>query len=179
VMWNNLYYTPARAQQVDFVTYVLASTGALVKSGNPRKIASLADTCGIRGVAGLGTVEEVLLRKTSDECVAAGKPALEIATYPDKPSGMRLVQTGRADLMLTDGGFAGNVAKTNSAEFAQAFLIKTDFKVGPGITRTFSGLQPAIADALQQIQDDGTMKALMVKYGVDPSLMLPVQGLTQ
>lgn len=179
VMWNNLYYTPIRAQQVDFVTYVLASTGALVKAGNPKKITALADTCGIKGVAGLGTVEEVLLRKTSDECVAAGKPALEIATYPDKPSGMRLVQAGRADLMLTDGGFAGNVAKTNGAEFAQAFSIKTNYKVGPGITRTFAGLPPAIADALRQIQADGTMTMLMVKYGVDPSLMLPVEEFTQ
>lgn len=179
VMWNNLYYTPVRAQQVDFVTYVLASTGALVKAGNPKKITSLTEICGIKGVAGLGTVEEVLLRKTSDECVAAGKSALEIATYPDKPSGTRLVQTGRADLMLTDGGFAGNVAKTNGTEFAQAFLIKTNYKVGPGITRTFAGLRPAIADALQQIQADGTMKELMLKYGVDPSLMLPVEGFTQ
>lgn len=176
LMWNNLYYTPVRAEQVDFVTYILASTGALVKNGNPKKIASLKDTCGLRGVAGLGTVEEVSLRKTSEECVAAGKPALDIATYPDKPSGMRLVQTGRADLMLTDGGFVGSVVKTNGEEFAQAFLIKTDYKVGPGVTRTFPGLQPAIFDAMKQLQADGTIVSIMTKYGVDPSLMIPVEG---
>jgi polar amino acid transport system substrate-binding protein len=179
VMWNNLYYTPVRAQQVDFVTYLLASTGALVKGGNPKKIAALTDTCGIRGVAGLGTVEEVLLRKTSDECVAAGKPALEIATYPDKPGGMRLLQTGRADLMLSDGGFVGNLVKTNGEEFAQAFLIRTDYKVGPGITRTFPELQQAIVATLNQLQADGTIKELMTKYGVDSSLMLPVEGFTK
>jgi polar amino acid transport system substrate-binding protein len=179
VMWNNLYYTPVRAQQVDFVTYLLASTGALVKAGNPKKIAALADTCGIRGVAGLGTVEETLLRKTSDECVASGKPPIEIATYPDKPSGMRLVQTGRADLMLSDGGFVGNLVKTNGDEFARAFLIRTDFKVGPGVTRTFPELQKAILDTLEQLEADGTVKELMTKYGVDPSLMLPVEGFTK
>ena len=179
VMWNNLYYTPPRAEQVDFVTYLLASTGALVKAGNPKKIATLADTCGIRAVAGLGTVEERLLRKASEDCTAAGKPALDIATYPDKPSGMRLVHTGRADLMLSDGGFVGNVVKANGAEFAQAFLIRTDFKVGPGVTRTFPGLRPAIFDALRQLQADGTIKQLMTKYGVDPSLMLPVESFTK
>lgn len=179
VMWNNLYYTPVRAQQVDFVTYLLASTGALVKAGNPKKIAALGDTCGIRGVAGLGTVEEMLLRKTSDECVASGKQPLEIATYPDKPSGMRLVQTGRADLMLSDGGFVGNLVKTNGDEFARAFLIKTDYKVGPGVTRTFPELQKAILDTLEQLEADGTVKELMTKYGVDPSLMLPVEGFTK
>ncbi len=179
VMWNNLYYTPVRAQQVDFVTYLLASTGALVKSGNPKHFASLADTCGAKAVAGLGTVEETLLRKTSEDCAAAGKPRLDIATYPDKPSGMRLVQTGRADLMLSDGGFVGGVAKTNGAEFAQAFLIRTDFKVGPGISRTVTGLQPALLDALRQLQADGTIKRLMIEYGVDSSLMLPVEGFTK
>jgi polar amino acid transport system substrate-binding protein len=178
VMWNNLYYTPARVQQVDFVTYLVASTGGLVRTGNPKKISALSDTCGMRGAAGLGTVEEMLLRKTSDECVAAGKPALEIATYPDKPSGTRLVQSGRADIMLSDGGFVGNMVKNDGGEFAQAFTIKSNFKVGPGITRTIPELRQAIADALAQLQADGTIQTLMTKHGVDPSLMLPVESFT-
>jgi polar amino acid transport system substrate-binding protein len=179
VMWNNLYYTPARAQQVDFVTYLLASTGGLVKAGNPKKISALSDTCGMRGAAGLGTVEEALLRKTSDECVAAGKPPLEIATYPDKPSGTRLVLSGRADIMLSDGGFVGNMVKSDGGNFAQAFSIKSNFKVGPGITRTIPELRQAIADALAQLQADGTIQTLMTKHGVDPNLMLPVESFTK
>jgi polar amino acid transport system substrate-binding protein len=179
VMWNNLYYTPVRVQQVDFVTYLLASTGGLVKAGNPKKIAALSDTCGMRGAAGLGTVEETLLRKTSDECVAAGKPPLEIATYPDKPSGTRLVESGRADIMLSDGGFVGNMVKNDGGNFAQAFTIKSNFKVGPGITRTIPELRQAIADALTQLQADGTIQTLMAKHGVDPGLMLPVESFTK
>jgi polar amino acid transport system substrate-binding protein len=169
VMWNNLYYTPVRAEQVDFVTYLVASTGGLVKAGNPRKISALSDTCGMRGAAGLGTVEETLLRKTSDECVAAGKAPLEIATYPDKPSGTRLVLSGRAD----------NMAKNDGGNFAQAFSIKSNFKVGPGITRTIPELRQAIADALSQLQADGTIEATMTKHGVDPKLMLPVESFTK
>jgi polar amino acid transport system substrate-binding protein len=179
IMWNNLYYTPVRAQQVDFVTYLVAATGGLVKAGNPKKIAALSDTCGMKGAAGLGTVEETLLRKTSDECVAAGKPPLEIATYPDKPSGTRLVQSGRADIMLSDGGFVGNMVKTDGENFAQAFSIKSNFKVGPGITRTIPELRQAIADALAQLQADGTVEATMAKHGVDPKLMLPVESFTK
>ncbi len=110
---------------------------------------------------GLGTVAERLLRKTSDDCTAAGKPALDIVTNPDKPSGMRLVQTGRADLMLTDGGFSGNVAKTNAADFALAGTIRTDFKVGSGIAKTEPELREGIAAALQQLQADAAVAALM------------------
>ncbi len=179
LMWNNLYYTPARAQQVDFVTYLLAATGALVQKGNPKNIHAITDTCGIRAAAGVGTVEETLLRKTSDTCVTEGKGALEIFTYPDKPSGLRLVQSNRADLMLTDGGFAGAQAKTQPGEFAQAFSIKTNFKVGPGISKTFPQLRDAITDVLTTLEADGTMQGLMSKYGIDPTLMLPVESFTQ
>lgn len=178
LMWDNLYYTPPRAQQVDFVTYLLAATGALVKHGNPKNIHALSDTCGIRAAAGLGTVEQTLLLKTSDTCVAAGKPPLEVVTYQDKPSGMRLIEVDRSDLMLTDGGFVGNLVKMDPANFAQAFSIKTDYKVGPGIAKTQPQLRQAVADALQQLEADGTVKALMVKYGVDPSLQMPVETFT-
>jgi polar amino acid transport system substrate-binding protein len=61
VMWDNLYYTPERAQRVDFVLYSLASDTALLQKGNPKHIQSLADLCGVRAVAGLGTVEALLL----------------------------------------------------------------------------------------------------------------------
>lgn len=179
LMWDNLYYTPPRAQQVDFVTYLLAATGALVKHGNPKNIHALADTCGIRAAAGLGTVEQTLLLKTSDTCVSAGKPPLEVVTYQDKPSGMRMIENDRSDLMLTDGGFVGNLAKTDPANFAQAFSIRTDYKVGPGIAKGETQLRLAIADVLQQLEADGTVKSLMTKYGVDTSLQLPVQTFTQ
>jgi ABC-type amino acid transport substrate-binding protein len=35
LMRSNLYYTPTRAEQVDFVTYLLATARGLVHKGNP------------------------------------------------------------------------------------------------------------------------------------------------
>src|ERR1700730_7261114 len=104
LMWSNLYYTPARAEQVDFVTYLLAATGGMVKKGNPKNIHSLDHACGVRAAAGLGTVEEAMFRGVSDKCVAAGKPAVELVTYADRPSGIRMVQNDRADLLMGDLG---------------------------------------------------------------------------
>lgn len=179
LMWDNLYYTPPRAQQVDFVTYLLAATGALVQKGNPKGIHSLADACGIRAAAGVGTVEETLLRKTSDSCVADSKPAIEVFTYADKPSGLRLLQNDRADLMLTDGGFVGGQVKANPGLYAQAFSIRTNYKVGPGISKSMQTLRAAMTDVLTSLEADGTITALMTKYGVDPALLLPVESFTQ
>lgn len=175
LMWSNLYYTPPRAEHVDFVTYLLAATGGLVRKGNPKNIHGLDDLCGLRAAAGLGTVEEASFRRTSDKCMAAGKAPLEILTYPDKPSGVRLLQNNRTDVMMTDSGVVGQIAALSPELFERAFTIKTDFKIGPGISKNLPELRQAVFDTMQILQADGTQAKLMAKYGFDPSLQLPVE----
>jgi polar amino acid transport system substrate-binding protein len=175
LMWSNLYYTPARAEQVDFVTYLLAATRGMVHKGNPKNIHSLDDACGVRAAAGLGTVEEAMFRGLSDKCVAAGKPAIELVTYPDRPSGIRMVQNDRADLLMGDAGGLAFFIKQYPNELESGYTILTDYKVGPGISKALPELRQAISDAMQILQADGTQKTLMVKYGVDPELQRPVE----
>jgi hypothetical protein len=58
----------------------------MVRKGNPKNIQAIDDVCSVRAaVAGLGTVEEAMLRGLSDKCVAGGKPPLEIVTCPPAP----------------------------------------------------------------------------------------------
>jgi polar amino acid transport system substrate-binding protein len=174
LMWSNLYYTPKRAEQVDFVTYLLAATRGLVHKGNPKNIHALDDACGARAAAGLGTVEEAMFRKISDQCVAAGKPPLEVITYPDRPSGIRMVQNDRADVLMGDAGSLAFFIKQYPNELESGYMILTDYSVGPGISKNVPDLRQAIFDAMQILQANGTQKELMVKYGVDPELARPV-----
>src|SRR5580700_1721664 len=175
LMWSNLYYTPARAEQVDFVTYLLAATRGIVRKGNPKNVHSLDDACGVRAAAGLGTVEEAMFRGVSDKCAAAGKPPLEIVTYPDRPTGIRMLLNDRADLMMGDAGGGAYTIKLNPNDLESGYVILTDYKVGPGIGKSSPELRRAIFDAMQLLQADGTQKALMLKYGVDPELQRPVE----
>jgi len=179
LMWSNLYYTPARAEQVDFVTYLLAATGGMVKKGNPKNIHSLDDACGVRAAAGLGTVEEAMFRGVSDKCVAAGKPAVELVTYADRPSGIRMVQNDRADLLMGDLGSMDYTIAQLPNELERGYMMLTDYKVGPGISKSMPELRQAVFDSLQIIQSEGTMKKLMIKYNVDPTLQRPVQMFTK
>jgi polar amino acid transport system substrate-binding protein len=174
VMWNNLYYTPVRAKQVDFVTHLLAATTGMVRKGNPKNIHSLDDVCGVRAAAGLGTVEEASFRKVSEQCVASGKAPLEIATYPDRPSGVRMLQNDRTDVMMSDAGALGYIIAMSPNEFERGYTIRTDYTVGPGIRKDLPELRQAIFDALTILQQNGTQKELMVKYNIDPSLAQPV-----
>jgi len=179
LMWSNLYYTPARAEQVDFVTYLLAATGGMVKKGNPKNIHSLDEACGVRAAAGLGTVEEAMFREVSDKCVAAGKPAVELVTYADRPSGIRMVQNDRADLLMGDLGSMDYTIAQLPNELERGYMMLTDYKVGPGISKSMPELRQAVFDSLQIIQAEGTMKKLMIKYNVDPTLQRPVQMFTK
>jgi polar amino acid transport system substrate-binding protein len=99
VMWDTLLYTPERAKKLDFLVYMNAATGMLVAKGNPKNIHALGDLCGLTSTTTLGTTQEAMLRDASSKCVAAGKPAVNIITSTDMPSGLRLVQNARADLV--------------------------------------------------------------------------------
>ncbi len=176
-MWSNLYYTSERAKQVDYVVYMQAGTGALVPKGNPKKLKSMDDTCGIRAAAGLGTVEEAAFRDQSKKCVAAGKPEIPQVSYPDIAGGVRLVQNDRADLMLTDLALVDQLARDNPAAFERGFAIMTGFKVGVAIKKGREDLLKALADGLKEMQADGTQQALLKKYGLDPTLQITAQTL--
>ena len=58
-------------------------------------------------------------------------------------------------------------------------MILTDYKVGPGISKSMPELRQAVFDAMQILQADGTEKRLMVKYDVDPKLQRPTAIFTK
>lgn len=179
VMWDTLYYTPERAKQADFVIYMRAATGGLVQKGNPKNIHSLDDVCGLRATAGLGTTEEAVFNDLSKKCVAAGKPAITIVTFPDIPAGSRLVKADRADLLMIDLGLVQSFIKADPSSFDLGFSILTDYKVGVGVAKTNKDLSNAVLDALKIVQANGTQAKIFAKYQFDEKQALPAELLTQ
>jgi polar amino acid transport system substrate-binding protein len=178
-MWDTLYYSPERAQQMDFVVYSRAATGGMVQKGNPKHIMGLDDICGVRASAGLGTVEEAQFRQLSDKCVKDGKKAVEIVTFPDIPAGARLVMNDRADLLLINLGLVDQFVADNPDKLERSFMIVTNWKIGVGVNKSNKELEQAIADALSAIRASGIEKAIYEKYHFDYSLAMPVEILTQ
>jgi polar amino acid transport system substrate-binding protein len=175
IFWNNLYYTAERAKQVDYVVYMQAGTGALTQAGNPKGIAGLDKVCGTTSAGGLGTVEEVALKKEDERCKAAGQPGVTVLTYPDLASGIRLIQTSRADIMLTDLAMVQAQTAENPKVFATAFKILTGFNIGAAVKKGNKDLLQAIYDGVSIMQANGTQKALFEKYKIDPDLMVKAE----
>jgi polar amino acid transport system substrate-binding protein len=179
MMWANLYYTPERAQQVDFVVFERAGTGGLVKTGNPKGIHSMDDVCGNTAAAGVGTVEETTFKEQSDKCVAAGKAPIQLVDYPDIPAGSRLITNERADILLSDLGTTSSLAKASPDQYELGFTIFTDYKVGPAVQKGNTDLLQAVYDGLKAQEVNGTIQQVMGTYGIDPALAIPVEQLTQ
>jgi len=179
VMWDTLYYTPERAKAADFVVYLRAATGGLVQKGNPKKIKSLDDVCGTRDTAGLGSTEEAVFNDLSKKCVAAGKAAVDVVTFPDIPAGARLVKADRADLLMIDLGLVNSFIAADPASYDLAFTILTDYKVGVGVSKKNPQLSQAILDALKVVQGNGTEEKIYAKYNFDHKQALPAELLTQ
>jgi polar amino acid transport system substrate-binding protein len=170
VMWDTLYYTPERAKQVDFVTYLTAATGGLVAKGNPKKIKSVDDACGVRATAGLGTVEEVTFRELSAKCTATGKQAIELVTYPDMPGGTRLVANGRADLLMSNLGMVDQMVMHNPKALERGFQIISDYKIAVAYTKNNKDLGQALLDGLTITKNTGKTKEIFEKYNVSYDL---------
>jgi polar amino acid transport system substrate-binding protein len=154
IMWDTLLYTPERAKKLDFVVYMNAATGMLVAKGNPKNIHAVGDLCGLTSTTALGTTQEAMLRDASSKCVAAGKPAVNIITSTDMPSGLRLVQNGRVDVV-------------------------TAAKIAVGTAKGNPDLVKALRDGLAAIRASGAEKAIYDRYHVDYSLTTEPAILTE
>jgi polar amino acid transport system substrate-binding protein len=178
-MWDTLYYSPERAQEMNFVIYHRAATGGLVAKGNPKNINGLDDVCGTRAAAALGSVEEKQFRELSEKCVGEGKEPIEIVVAADIAAGFRQVMNGRADLYLINLGLVDRMVAENSDKLERSFMILTDHKVGVGFNKGNMELAKAVMDGLAAIRENGTERAIYDKYHIDYQLAQPFELLTE
>src|SRR5258707_13974151 len=109
-----------------------AATGMVVAKVNPKTIHAVGHLCGLGGTTTLGTTQEAMLRDTNNKCVAAGKPAINIITSPDMPSGLRLVQSGRADLVSVNKFVGDSMVASSGGSVENGFDIVTGRKISAG-----------------------------------------------
>ena len=171
-MWDTLLYSPTRAEKVDFVGYMASATGVLVPKGNPKNLHALADLCGLKATASLGTTQDAQLRETSAACIKDGKPPIEIIVATDIPSSLRLVENGRADLMSSNKFLVGTVVAKNPETYAEAFDVRTDALLAVGLPKGDTDLANAVRDGLAVLRENGTEKQIYERYNVDYSLAL-------
>jgi polar amino acid transport system substrate-binding protein len=175
VSMSDMYDNLARQEVLDFVDYAEDGTSALVLKGNPKGIVGLDTLAGQAVGCEKGTTQAAFLDNLNQQFQSQGKPLMTINQYPDQPSALLAVQSGKVVCDLTDHSTAAYIAMTTND--GATFEVVSDpaepggydsQPVGAGVLKSNTGLRDTIQKALQALIDDGTYKTIIDHYGLIP-----------
>ncbi|TQN42770.1 amino acid ABC transporter substrate-binding protein (PAAT family) [Blastococcus colisei] len=178
--------TLERQELGDFIDYSTGSRAALTQQCNPEGIESTEDLCGLDVVAAVGTVQLAQLtdRTTPGSlltlCEEAGLPAPIPVQADTSVSAITSLTAGRADALVTGEPIAINAVKQSDGALTIAYVEELPVPVGVMLSKDLSGLTEVLAQAYQQLVDDGTYAEIMNSYGIEYGLLdtITVNGAT-
>jgi len=162
--------TASRRKQVDFVDYLKVGQSLMVKKGNPEQISGLASLAGKRVSVESGTTNRDFLAAASKKLVKAGKKAISIVTFPKDTDAASALKTGRVDAYFGDSPVAVYYANRDHS-FQVAGSPITPIAIGIAI-RKGDPLKAAVQKALSQLYANGSMKKIVVKWGMTGAVTL-------
>lgn len=172
VVMSSMTDNKDREKVLTFVDYSVSGTGVLVKKGNPDHITTIEDLCGKAVGIESGTIQVNFIKNRQSLCQKAGKPPIEVQTYPKNSDAQLAVKSGKAVAVIADKPVSAYEAKTIGG--GKVFEVVDDPKAlggyesspnGIGMLRSNAQLAKAIQKALQSLMDDGTYDKILAKYG--------------
>jgi polar amino acid transport system substrate-binding protein len=162
---SGMYIKPERAAVVDFVPYMRVGNQLVVAAGNPKNIQGQEDLCGLKVAVTLGGFQEGLAKEQSGKCVAAGKKATEVLTYPSAQDAALVLKQGRADAIFNSTpGAVKQVTALPDSYAIGGNSFGPYFLVGFAVRKGESETKKALEAGLKSIQADGTFDGLLIKY---------------
>jgi len=164
-----------RLALVSFVRYGHFSNGLVVRKGNPTNVRN-DDACGHTISVEKGTQPLLVWQKKSEECVAAGKPKIELMVLEGKGPQVLAVESGRAE--AAGVGYAtGIVAAKHSNGKLEAApggpVPGATVECGIAFNKQNVKLGQAIEAALKTLVKDGTYDQIWEKYGLSAERAKP------
>jgi polar amino acid transport system substrate-binding protein len=169
---TNMSPTPERLKVLDMVTYWSAGSSLVIAKGNPLKL-SITDQmtlCGHKIAVVTGSTQaEKYLPQISDDCQAAGNPAVDAVVLPDVQGSLTQLASKRIDGVFSDTAPLAWAAKQQPQAF-ELYPQRYKKKVGNNIvalgTAKTSGLGPALHAAMQSLMAGPAYKATLDKWGL-------------
>lgn len=154
--------TAARRKQVAFVDYISVGQSLMVKKGNPKGIAKLADLSGKTVSVEVGTTNKVFLDQASARLKKEGKSAIKITTFPKDTDAASALKTGRVDAYFGDSPVVAYYVQRDTS-FAFAGAPVNPIPVGIAIRKG----DPLLARVQKQVKAmyaDGKMASILAKW---------------
>lgn len=163
--------TKKREQSVDLVDYLQVGSGFIVPAGNPRKVQTLDDLCGLTVASTTGDAATMYARDQAQKCVAQGKPEVKVSEFPASAQAMLQLYTGRADVMIHD--YPVSVYLVQQSE-GRLQVVGRQFNVAPEGMAIFKGnvaLRNALMTGLDHIIANGKYAAILAKYHISDAAL--------
>jgi polar amino acid transport system substrate-binding protein len=164
---SGMTITAARAQVIDFVAYLEDGEGILVPAGNPKNIHTLDDLSGHAIAVQAATSNLDALLAENKKLAAAGKPLMNIQTFPADLDAFQQLSLGRVDAYSTDAPVAAyySTLPGNKGKFEIGGQI-SPLPLGIGVRKGDSGLKAAVEATVFNMYADGTLKSIIDKWGM-------------
>ena len=161
---SSMNNTPERAEQVDFVDYLIFGQSLMVAKGNPLDLSDLASLCGHTGAAQVGTTNLDALEVASEECVAAGEEPINIVGFPSNTDAVLALKSGQVDTVETDSPVAAYYVAQDPESFELTEAVIDPILVGIAFNKDNTELRDQIQAVIDEMYADGTMMTILEEW---------------
>jgi len=163
---SSMYDQPDRAKVIDFIDYQKLGNEIVVKHGNTRQIASLADLAGLTVGVEKGTSLGPELISASKKLIAAGRPAIKVVTFPGDTAAFQELATGQIDAFYTDAATASYDLKKDPSAGTLAGPQQSAQDTGIGVRKDSPALRAALGKALRELQQNGDYLRILTHWNL-------------
>jgi polar amino acid transport system substrate-binding protein len=167
----------AREKSVDFVTYYQAGEVWMEKAQGGPVIKTALDMCGKKLATTSGIIEEsdawgfmgekvggTPIAGDVNHCKAAGKPDIQVLSFPSEPQADATLLSGRSDVVWTDQGVADWVVHQSRGKLKVAGPACSVGRYGIALPKHSPLIKP-ISDALKYLIGNGDYTNILKKWG--------------
>ncbi|MEQ9607568.1 MAG: transporter substrate-binding domain-containing protein [Kiloniellaceae bacterium] len=161
--------TAERKKVVNFVSYAETGNEWVIKAGNPTGF-DPKDICGQRIAVQSGSRHEERLGTVNQECLDAGKAALNLLPFKTQTEAVTRVAAGGAAATVTGSATAFYAAHVSDGALETVRPVGEALDVrglnGIAITKADIELTQLVADAVNALIEDGTYNAILESWGM-------------
>jgi polar amino acid transport system substrate-binding protein len=161
---SSMNNTPERAEQVDFVDYLLFGQSLIVPLGNPLGLSTLQSLCGHTAGAQVGTTNLDALEVASQECEAAGEEPIDIVGFPSNSDAVLALQAGQIDAVETDSPVAAYYVDLQPEIFELGEAVIDPILVGIAFNKDNTELRDQVRTVIDEMYADGTMIEILERW---------------
>jgi polar amino acid transport system substrate-binding protein len=168
-----------REKVVNFVDYFTAGESFFTKASGGASISTIGDLCGKTVAVENTTTEQTDAQTQGKKCKAAGKPAVNVISFPNQNAANLALSSGRAQLGFVDSPVAAYVVKKSAGQFKLVGPTLASAPYGLAMPKS-SGLDKAVLAALKVLMTNGTYKTILTKWGIQsgalPASQVKING---